>query len=67
MSHLVFHKEYRQHTCGNHVDFFRTSFFRLFSTGLSLGFCTGFVIEKPPHQGVFLVFNTTTNTTISNY
>ena len=67
MSHLVFHKECRQHTCGCPVDFFRSSFFRSFSTEFSFGFCTGFVIEKASDQGLFLGFNTTTNTTIDNY
>ena len=67
MSHHVFHKGYRQDTCGKPVDFFGSSFFRSFSTEFSRGFCTGFLVEKAPHPGFFLVFNNTTNTTIGYY
>lgn len=67
MSRLVFHKGSLHAACENHVDFVRGSFLPLFSTGLSLGFFTGFVVEKRSHQGFFLAFNITTNTTVSYY
>lgn len=67
MSHRVFHKKYRQDTCGKPVVFFGSTFFRSFSTEFSRGFCTGFIVEKTPHPGFFLVFNNTTNTTTGNY
>lgn len=64
MRQRVFHKEYLYNICGNHVEFFGSPFFRSFSTGFSLRFCTGFVTEKASHPRVFLGFNNTTNTTI---
>ena len=64
MTNLVFHKRTLQHTCGKDVDFFRWPFRMLFSTGLSIGLFTGFVVEKRPDQRVFLAFNNTTKITI---
>ena len=53
MSQRVFHNEHRQEPCGKCVDFFGISFFRTFSTGFSLGFCTSFVVEKASDLGLF--------------
>ena len=67
MTNLVFHKGTLQHACGKDVDFFRRPFRMLFSTGLSIGLFTGFVVEKGPDQRVFLAFNNTTMITVSYY
>ena len=50
MTNLVFHKGTLQHACGKDVDFFRRPFRMLFSTVLSIGLFTGFVVEKGPDQ-----------------
>ncbi len=67
MSRLIFHKGNLRPACGNSVDFLQSPFLTPFSTGLSLGSFTGFVIEKESDRGFFLAFNNVTKTTIGIY
>ena len=67
MSHLIFHKRNLRPACGNSVDFLQGTVLTSFSTGLSLGSFTGFVVEKESDPGFFLAFNNVTTTTIGIY
>jgi len=64
MSRLIFHKRNLQPACGNPVDFLQVTILTSFSTELSLGSFTGFIVEKEWDPGFFLAFNNATTTTI---
>ncbi len=67
MSRLIFLKGNLQPACGNSVDFLQGTILTSFSTELSLGSFTGFVVEKEWDPGFFLAFNNATMTTIGIY